>query len=129
HGVQNVLSTMNIVLASGRIGRPGCGYGTITGQANGQGGREHGQKCDQLPGWRDIDNPEHRAHIAGSWGMQPDELPQRGVDCYGMFRGVERGEIKGLLSICFNPKVWLPDNHFIARMLDKLEFYVVIDFS
>lgn len=128
HGVQNVLSTMNIVLASGRIGRPGCGYGTITGQANGQGGREHGQKCDQLPGWRDIDNPEHRAHIAGIWGMQPDELPQKGVDCYEMFRRVERGEIKGLLSICFNPKVSLPDNHFIARMLDKLEFYVAIDF-
>ena len=61
HGVQNVLSAMNIVLASGRLGRDGCGYGTITGQANGQGGREHGQKCDQLPGWRDIENPEHRA--------------------------------------------------------------------
>ena len=38
------------------------------------------------------------------------------------------GEIKCLLSICFNPVVPLPDNHFISRMLDKLEFYVVIDF-
>jgi assimilatory nitrate reductase catalytic subunit len=128
HGVQNVLSTMNIVLASGRIGRPGCGYGTITGQANGQGGREHGQKCDQLPGWRDIDNPEHRALIAGIWGMKPDELPQKGVDAYEIFRKIDRGEIRGLLSICFNPKVSLPDNHFVARMLDKLEFYVAIDF-
>jgi assimilatory nitrate reductase catalytic subunit len=128
HGVQNVLSTMNIVLASGRIGRPGCGYGTITGQANGQGGREHGQKCDQLPGWRDIDNPQHRALIAGIWGMQPEELPQKGVDAYEIFRKIDRGEIRGLLSICFNPKVSLPDNHFVARMLDKLEFYVAIDF-
>jgi assimilatory nitrate reductase catalytic subunit len=128
HGVQNVLSTMNIVLASGRIGRPGCGYGTITGQANGQGGREHGQKCDQLPGWRDIDNPEHRALIAGIWGMKPEELPQKGVDAYEIFRRIDRGEIRGLLSICFNPKVSLPDSDFVRRMLDKLDFYVAIDF-
>jgi assimilatory nitrate reductase catalytic subunit len=128
HGVQNVLSTINLVLASGRIGREGCGYGTITGQANGQGGREHGQKCDQLPGMRDIENPEHRAHIAKIWGMAADELPGKGVDAYEIFRKIDRGEIRGLLSICFNPKVSLPDNNFIGRMLDKLEFYVAIDF-
>ena len=128
HGVQNVLSAVNIVLASGRLGRPGCGYGTITGQANGQGGREHGQKCDQLPGWRDIENPEHRAIIADIWGMKPEELPGKGVDAYEIFRKIDRGEIRGLLSICFNPKVSLPDNNFVGRMLDKLEFYVAIDF-
>ena len=128
HGVQNCLGAINMVLASGRIGREGCGYATITGQANGQGGREHGQKCDQLPGARDISNPEHRAYIAGVWGMAPDELPQAGVDCYEMFRRVDRGEIRGLLSICFNPKVSLPDNNFITRCLDKLDFYVAIDF-
>ncbi|MSR32922.1 MAG: hypothetical protein EXR99_15620 [Gemmataceae bacterium] len=50
HGVLNVLSAINIVLASGRLGRPGCGYATLTGQGNGQGGREHGQKADQVPG-------------------------------------------------------------------------------
>lgn len=52
NGVNNVLSYINMVLASGRLGRPGCGYGTLTGQGNGQGGREHGQKADQLPGQR-----------------------------------------------------------------------------
>ncbi|MBA4105622.1 MAG: nitrite reductase [Pirellula sp.] len=128
HGVQNVLGAINLVLASGRIGRAGCGYATITGQANGQGGREHGQKCDQLPGSRDIDNPEHRAHVAGVWGISPDELPGKGVDAYEIFRKIDRGEVRGLLSICFNPKVSLPDNNFIGRMLDKLDFYVAIDF-
>ncbi len=128
HGVQNVLGAINIVLASGRIGREGCGYATITGQGNGQGGREHGQKCDQLPGARDISNPEHRAYIAGVWGIDEKEMPGAGVDAYEIFRKIDRGEIKGLLSICFNPKVSLPDNNFVARMLDKLEFYVAIDF-
>ncbi len=128
HGVQNVLGAINIVLASGRIGRPGCGYATITGQGNGQGGREHGQKCDQLPGGRDIAKPEHRAHIAEIWGVEPDNLPGRGVDAYEMFRKIDRGEVRGLLSICFNPKVSLPDNQFVSRMLDKLDFFIAIDF-
>ncbi|MBA3468361.1 MAG: molybdopterin oxidoreductase family protein, partial [Herpetosiphonaceae bacterium] len=128
HGVQNVLGAINMVMASGRIGRPNCGYGTITGQANGQGGREHGQKCDQLPGWRDISNPEHREHIAGIWGMDVNEMPQAGVDAYELFRKIESGEVKGMLSLCFNPKVSLPDSEFVRRMLEKLEFYVAIDF-
>lgn len=128
HGVQNVLGAINIVLASGRIGRENCGYATITGQGNGQGGREHGQKCDQLPGGRDISNPEHRAYVAKVWGVSPDELPQAGVDAYEIFRKIDRGEIRGLLSLCFNPKVSLPDNAFVTKALEKLEFYVAIDF-
>lgn len=128
HGVQNVLGAINIVLASGRIGRENCGYATITGQGNGQGGREHGQKCDQLPGARDVSNPEHRAYIAKVWGITPDDIPQAGVDAYEIFRKIDRGEIRGLLSICFNPKVSLPDNSFITRALEKLEFFTTIDF-
>jgi assimilatory nitrate reductase catalytic subunit len=128
NGVQNALGTINLVLASGRIGRPKSGYGTIVGQANGQGGREHGQKCDQLPGWRDISNPEHRQYIAGVWGVDERDIPGPGVDAYEMFRKIDTGEIRALLAICFNPKVSLPDNAFITRCLDKLEFFVSIDF-
>ncbi|HEX5214255.1 MAG TPA: molybdopterin oxidoreductase family protein [Vicinamibacterales bacterium] len=128
NGVQNTLGAINLVLASGRIGRKDSGYGTIVGQANGQGGREHGQKCDQLPGWRDISNPDHRRYIAGVWGIDETELPGPGVDAYELFRKIDAGEIKGLLSICFNPKVSLPDNAFVTRCLDKLEFFCAIDF-
>jgi assimilatory nitrate reductase catalytic subunit len=128
NGVMNVNSAINIVLASGRIGRPHCGYGTITGQANGQGGREHGQKADQLPGGRDLGNPEHRAHIARIWGMDVNDMPQPGVDAFELFNLMDRGEVKGLLSICFNPLVSLPDNNFVLQALEKLEFFVAIDF-
>lgn len=128
HGVQNCLGAINMVLASGRLGRKGCGYATITGQGNGQGGREHGQKCDQLPGARDIENEEHRRHVASVWGIKPEELPRGGVDAYEIFRKVERGEVRGLLSICFNPLVSLPNSNFIAWMLERLDFYVAIDF-
>jgi assimilatory nitrate reductase catalytic subunit len=128
HGVCNVLGAINLVLASGRIGKPKCGYGTIVGQANGQGGREHGQKCDQLPGLRDISNPEHRKYIASVWGVPEPEIPGPGVDAYELFRKIDAGEIKALISVCFNPLVSLPDNAFVRRALEKLELYVAVDF-
>jgi assimilatory nitrate reductase catalytic subunit len=128
HGVQNCLGAINIVLASGRIGQAGCGYATITGQGNGQGGREHGQKCDQLPGGRDIENAEHRAHVAKVWGVAVEELPRSGVDVYEIFRKIERGEIHALLSLCMNPVVSLPNNGYIRAMLEQLQFFGVIDF-
>lgn len=127
-GVDNVLSCINLVLATGRIGKPYCGYGTITGQGNGQGGREHGHKCDQLPGNRDITNPEHRKYIASVWGVEEKDIPGKGLSAYEIIEAIHRGEIKGLLSICFNPLVSLPNNNFVREALEKLEYYVCIDF-
>lgn len=128
NGVENCLGAINIVMASGRIGRKNCGYATITGQANGQGGREHGQKCDQLPGARDISNPDHREHISKLWKINEEDLPGPGVDCYEMMRKIHSGKIKLLLTLCFNPKVSLPDNEYVGAALDKLEFMASIDF-
>jgi assimilatory nitrate reductase catalytic subunit len=127
-GVDNVLACINLVLASGRLGKPYCGYATITGQGNGQGGREHGHKCDQLPGNRDIENPEHRKYISEVWGIEEKDLPGKGLTAYEIIEAIDRGEIKGLLSICFNPLVSLPNNNLVRRALDKLEYYVCIDF-
>ncbi len=127
-GVENVLACINLVLATGRIGRPYCGYATITGQGNGQGGREHGHKCDQLPGNRDIENPEHRQYISSIWGIDEKDLPGKGLTAYEIMEALHRREIKGLLSICFNPLVSLPNNTMIREALNKLDFYVCIDF-
>ena len=127
-GVENVLSLINICLATGNIGREGAGCVMITGQGNGQGGREHGQKCDQLPGQRSINDPEAREHVARVWGIEPDELPQAGYTAVEIMEAIHRGEIKGLLSICFNPLVSLPDANFTREALEKLEFFSVIDF-
>ena len=127
-GVENVLSCINLGLATGKYGRPGCGVTTITGQGNGQGGREHGHKCDQLPGNRDITNPEHRAYIASVWGCPVDEIPGKGKTAQEIVNAIHDGEIRGLLSICFNPLVSLPDTAFTAAAFEKLEFYAVIDF-
>lgn len=128
NGTENVLSYINLVLATGKIGSKGRGYGTITGQGNGQGGREHGQKADQLPGYRHITNPDHRKYVAGVWGIDESELPEAGVSAVEVFSKMREGEIKGLLSICSNMMVSLPDINKVRESLEGLEFNVCIDF-
>jgi assimilatory nitrate reductase catalytic subunit len=127
-GVENCLSYINLVLATGRIGKPGSGYGTITGQGNGQGGREHGQRCNQLPGARDIENPEHRRLIADFWRIAESELPRTGLSACEIFDAIESGQIRGLLTISFNPLVSIPDAGRTRSALQKLEFLGCVDF-
>ncbi|BDZ56161.1 hypothetical protein GCM10025870_32340 [Agromyces marinus] len=78
-GTDTATAAINLALLLGLPGRPGSGYGTLTGQGNGQGGREHGQKCDQLPGYRKITDPVARAHVARVWGSTPPR--SRGPGC------------------------------------------------
>ncbi len=67
-GTDTVNAWINLALALGLPGRPGSGYGALTGQGNGQGGREHGQKSDQLPGYRKLNDPAAREHVAARLG-------------------------------------------------------------
>jgi assimilatory nitrate reductase catalytic subunit len=127
-GVENVSAVINLCLATGNIGREGAGCSMITGQGNGQGGREHGQKCDQLPGQRQIDDPRAREHVARVWGIAPEEIPQAGLSAQEIMNAIHAGEIKALFSICFNPLVSLPNADFTAEALQKLEFFGVVDF-
>ena len=102
----------------------------ITGQGNGQGGREHGQKCDQLarPALASP-IPAARAHVAARLGHHARRAPAaRATPRVEIMNAIHRGEIKGLLSICFNPLVSLPDANFTREALEKLEFFGVIDF-
>jgi assimilatory nitrate reductase catalytic subunit len=127
-GVENCMAALNLVVATGRIGREGCGYAMITGQGNGQGAREQGQKCDQLPGARDLENPAHREYIATVWGVEEPTIPHTGLSAVPLLEAIHDGRIKGLLLLCFNPAVSLPDGDFIREALGRLEFFAVIDF-
>ena len=79
HGVDNCLACINLALARGQVGKPGGGTMMLTGQGNGQGGREVGQKANQLPGYRHIDVPEERQYVADVWGIPEPELPREGA--------------------------------------------------
>ncbi|HRI72353.1 MAG TPA: molybdopterin-dependent oxidoreductase, partial [Polyangium sp.] len=127
-GVENCIAAIHLCVATGRIGKEGSGYAMITGQGNGQGGREQGQKADQLPGARDIENPEHRKHMAKIWGVDEASLPRKGLSAMEIFQAIHAGKIKGLFSMCFNPMVSLPNQTLVREALEKLEFYGAVDF-
>ncbi len=129
NGVSNVLAFINLALALGKAGKPFCGYGCLTGQGNGQGGREHGQKADQLPGYRRIDNPEHRAHIAKVWGIAEEDLPGAGRSAYEMLDrlGTENG-VRALFVFGSNLSVSAPRAGHIEERLGALDFLMVSDF-
>ncbi|WIG59388.1 MAG: Assimilatory nitrate reductase large subunit [Ktedonobacterales bacterium] len=127
-GVDNGVACANLALATGNFGRPGAGYMTLTGQGNGQGGREMGQKASQLPGEREIEDPEDREYIASIWGIEEVDLPHAGYPATLMIPAMEREEIRACLMICSNPMVSLPDQHTVERALRGLDLFVVIDF-
>ncbi len=128
-GVDTVTALINLALALGLPGRPGSGYGCLTGQGNGQGGREHGQKADQLPGYRRIDDPAARAHVAGVWGVDPDSLPGPGVPAYQLLDalGTPSGA-RALLVFGSNPVVSAPRAARVESRLRALDLLVVADF-
>lgn len=126
-GSAAVRNFLNILIVTGKIGKVNSGYGAITGQGNGQGAREHGQKADQLPGYRMIENEEHRLHIARIWGIDETELPRKGVSAYEMIEKINEGEITGMFLMCSNPIVSNPNANFVKKALKKLKFLVAVD--
>ena len=127
-GTDTVLALINFMLAVGKVGKPASGYGCLTGQGNGQGGREHGQKADQLPGYRSIEDPDHRAAIARIWDVDPSDLPGKGKSAYEMFDALgPDGGIRGLFVMGSNVAVASPNSGHVKRKLRELELLVVCD--
>ncbi len=128
-GTDTVLAWINVALALGMVGKRGGGYGCLTGQGNGQGGREHGQKADQLPGYRRIDDPVARAHVAGVWGVEPDSLPGPGRSAYELLDalGTDTGP-SALLVLGSNIVLSAPNATHVTSRLESLDLLVVCDF-
>ncbi|MEE1728415.1 MULTISPECIES: molybdopterin oxidoreductase family protein [Streptomyces] len=125
-GTDTVGAWINFCLATGRTGRPFSGYGCLTGQGNGQGGREHGQKADQLPGYRKLTDPAARRHVAGVWGVDPDSLPGPGRSAYELLDALGQ-DVRALLVMGSNPVVSAPHASHVEQRLASLDFLVVAD--
>ncbi|MFC4137358.1 MULTISPECIES: molybdopterin oxidoreductase family protein [unclassified Microbacterium] len=126
-GTDTATAAINLALVLGLPGRAGAGYGTLTGQGNGQGGREHGQKCDQLPGYRRISDPAARRHVAAVWGVEEATLPGPGVPAMELL-GMLGDEVAALLVHGSNVVVSAPDAATVTRDLARLDLLVVCDF-
>ncbi|WP_189311114.1 molybdopterin oxidoreductase family protein [Streptomyces brasiliensis] len=125
-GTDTVGAWINLCLATGRAGRPLSGYGCLTGQGNGQGGREHGQKADQLPGYRKLTDPAARRHVAEVWGVDPDSLPGPGRSAYELLDALGT-DIRALLLMGSNPVVSAPRAAHVEGRLKSLDFLAVCD--
>jgi assimilatory nitrate reductase catalytic subunit len=127
-GTATVLAWIDLALALGLPGRPYAGYGCLTGQGNGQGGREHGQKADQLPGYRSITDPAARAHVAAVWGVDPASIPGEGRSAYELLAalGTPAGP-RSLLVLGSNVVVSAPNALAVTERLAALDLLVVAD--
>jgi assimilatory nitrate reductase catalytic subunit len=125
-GTDKVNSIINCHLLTGRIGKPGMGPFSLTGQPNAMGGREVGGLANMLAAHMDLDNALHREAVQAFWGS-PRIADKPGLKAVDLFRAVEEGKVKALWIIATNPIVSLPDADQVKRALEKCELVVVSD--
>ncbi len=128
HGTDNNAAIIHLHLATGKIGKPGCGPFSLTGQPNAMGGREVGGLANLLSAHRDLANPEHRAEVARLWGVA-DVPAKPGLTAVELFEAVHRGEIKALWIACTNPAQSLPDLTRVQEALARCPFVVLQEVS
>jgi assimilatory nitrate reductase catalytic subunit len=128
-GTDTATAAINLSLLLGLPGSARSGYGTLTGQGNGQGGREHGQKADQLPGYRKITDPAARAHVASVWGVDESLIPGPGLPAVELLKSLGQPDgVRCLFVHGANVVVSAPDTNAVTQGLRSLDFLVVCDF-
>jgi anaerobic selenocysteine-containing dehydrogenase len=119
---------INLHLALGQIGKPGCGPFSLTGQPNAMGGRDVGYMAHLLPGQRQIANDEHRGQMERLWGLAPGAIhPHAGYDALAMFDALERGELKAIWIVGTNPAASMPNLPRVRGALERAELVIVQD--
>ncbi|WJW76174.1 molybdopterin-dependent oxidoreductase [Thiohalobacter sp. IOR34] len=126
YGTDKVNAILNCHLATGRIGRPGMGPFSLTGQPNAMGGREVGGLANQLAAHMDIEDPAHRDRVQRFWDS-PRIAERPGLKAVELFQAVAEGRVKALWIMATNPAVSLPDSNRVRAALEACEFLVVSD--
>jgi ferredoxin-nitrate reductase len=127
-GMWNHNTLINLHLLTGQIGREGAGPFSLTGQPNAMGGREAGLLAQALPGYRQVDDAEHRRQAEALWQLPSGSISSRpGLTAVEMFRALESGKLKAIWIAATNPLVSLPDLHQVRRALARAELVVVQD--
>ncbi len=117
---------INCHLATGRLGKPGAGPFSITGQPNAMGGREVGGLANQLAAHMDFGNDEDIDRVARFW-QAPNMAREPGLKAVELFEAIERGEVKAVWIMATNPVVSMPDADRVRRALAQCELVVVSD--
>ena len=125
-GTDKVNAILNCHLATGRIGKPGCGPFSVTGQPNAMGGREVGGMANMLANHLDIENPNHRAKVQEFW-QSPTICALPGLKAVDLFQACSDGKIKALWVMSTNPAVSLSDADGVAQAIASVPFVAVSD--
>lgn len=125
-GTDKVNAILNCHLATGRIGKVGCGPFSVTGQPNAMGGREVGGLANMLANHLDIENADHRARVQEFW-QSPTMCTKAGLKAVDMFKACADGKIKALWVMSTNPAVSLPDANNVAQAIANVPFVAVSD--
>ncbi|MBV8718672.1 MAG: nitrate reductase [Chloroflexi bacterium] len=127
-GVDRSLALINLHLATGQIGRPGAGPFSLTGQPNAMGGREVGGLAALLPGYRMVNDAQHRQEMADLWDIPVDRLnPKPGLTGVEMFEALADGRLKAIWIAGTNPAASMPSLETVRRGLERAELVVVQD--
>ena len=127
-GTDKVNAILNCHLATGRIGKPGMGPLSVTGQPNAMGGRETGGLANMLAAHLDLESPAHRDAVQTFWSA-PRVADRPGLKAVDMFRAAADGRVKALWIACTNPVVSLPEADLVAKALQRCDFVVVSDIT
>jgi len=125
-GTDKVNSIINCHLLTGRIGRPGMGPFSLTGQPNAMGGREVGGLANMLAAHMELANPVHRDIVQDFW-QSPAMADKPGLKAVDLFDAIEQGKVKAVWVIGTNPVVSLPDAEQARRALARCELVVTSD--
>jgi len=125
-GTDKVNAILNCHLATGRIGKPGSGPFSVTGQPNAMGGREVGGLANMLANHLDIENPDHRSSVQGFW-QSPTICTAPGLKAADLFQACASGKIKALWVMSTNPAVSMPDADGVAAAIANVPFVAVSD--
>ncbi len=127
-GVNKNLSLINISLITGKIGKPGSGPLSLTGQPNAMGGREVGGMANLASAHRNLADAKDRKEIADFWKV--DKIPENpGYAATEMFQALRDGKMKAVWILCTNPSVSLPDANLVEEALNKAKFVIVQEIS
>ena len=125
-GTDKVNAILNCHLATGRIGKPGCGPFSVTGQPNAMGGREVGGLANMLANHLDIENQTHRDAVQTFWNG-PTICDHQGLKAVDLFDACAAGKIKALWVMSTNPAVSMPDADNVAAAIANVPFVVTSD--
>ncbi|WP_160003779.1 nitrate reductase [Rhizobium sp. 18055] len=125
-GTDKVNAIINCHLATGRIGRPGMGPFSLTGQPNAMGGREVGGLANMLAAHMAIESAEDRDRVQRFW-QSPVIATRPGLKAVDMFKAVGDGRIKALWIMATNPVVSMPDADAVEAAIRACPFVVVSD--